>query len=223
MTKHADRSPRTSHATIWSRPRGAIRVPCVRLAAGIGVIALVFGCSANVKSLLFDGVPAPPPPQEYCAPYLASLKTQPQQNVATSTGGNAAVAGATTGGAATPAKAAGSVHPPYQEKRCADCHDRTKPTGMLYPKNELCLTCHDYIIDAKFTHAPAGSGWCVMCHLPHDSTLPRLLKAEKGQLCGACHTEQRLFSTLHQRMAQQQMACYDCHNPHAGDNRYFLK
>ena len=39
-------------------------------------LLLVLGCSEftgrNISSLLFDGVPAPPEPDVYCAPWLAA-------------------------------------------------------------------------------------------------------------------------------------------------------
>jgi predicted CXXCH cytochrome family protein len=168
-----------------------------------------------MTSLLFDGVPAPPPPEEYCSSWLAS-KAGNGSNGAPGAPGSAKKA-------ETVARPKGSIHLPFGEKRCDDCHDRTKGTGLLVPKDALCFTCHDSIVKGAFAHAPAVSGECLACHLPHDSSLPSLLKVENGKLCGTCHAEQRSYATLHQRVAQKNIPCYDCHNPHAGDNRYFLK
>ena len=211
MTRRANSFPPTSLATTRARRIGIFRGPTVRLAcraAALTLATLFFGCSANTVSLLFDGVPAPPPPKEYCAPYLASL--QPKTN------GN----GSTNG---THTKPAGSVHPPYQEKRCDDCHDKTKGTGLLMPKEELCFKCHADITKGAYVHAAAASGACLFCHLPHDSSLPFLLKAKKAELCTSCHKEQRVSSQLHQKVAALSVACSDCHNPHAGNARYFFK
>lgn len=184
---------------------------CVLTAASL---LFCTGCNPpsqqNWTSFLFDGVPAPPPPDQYCSAWLAAKNGT----------ANGSSAGKTDGSAIRPK---GSVHLPYQEKRCDDCHDRTKGTGLRMSKNQLCFKCHDYIIKGAFAHAPAVSGECLSCHLPHDSTLPSLLKRENGKLCGTCHTEQRGYVSLHHKVAQKNIPCYDCHSPHAGDNRYFLK
>lgn len=173
------------------------------------VMALIcLGCSPatrrNVASYIFDGIPAPPIPEEYCASWLAAKQEQ-----------------------ASPAKKEekkqGSVHPPYKEKKCKSCHDTSKPGGLLAPRRDICLLCHDYIVKGAYGHAPAVTGECLACHLPHDSVFPYLLKQEKAKLCVSCHTERRVAQGLHEQVAKAGILCSDCHNPHAGNVKYLLK
>jgi len=156
-----------------------------------------------VASFIFDGVPAPPPPDQYCAPWLAERQVQvgPARKVGTE----------------------GSFHPPYKNKQCNDCHDFTKSGGLVAPRKELCFRCHDTIIQGAYIHAPAASGECLNCHLPHDSPFASLLKEEKAKLCTSCHAEPRMARSLHERAARAAIHCTDCHDPHAGTTKFFLK
>ena len=173
------------------------------------LLLLTLGCSRDVVSLLFDGVPAPPQPDVFCAPWLAAKQAGYSSNGAAKKNG-------------TP-RPQTSVHPPFQEKKCDDCHDRTKQSGLVAPKKELCFLCHDYIIKGTFVHAPAAGGECLACHVPHDSSYPYLLKSERAKLCSSCHAEQRLARGLHEKVAKANLVCTDCHDPHTGSNRFFLK
>jgi predicted CXXCH cytochrome family protein len=187
-----------------------LKVPARRLGATALtlLVLLCFGCSPatrrNVASYVFDGYPAPPLPEVYCASWLAAKQGQ-------------------TSSATMKVKDQGSVHLPYKEKSCTDCHDTTKTGGLVVPSKELCLLCHDYIIKGAYTHAPAVSGNCLTCHLPHDSAFPALLKREKGKLCIVCHVEPRVAPGLHKQVTNAGIVCSDCHNPHAGSTQYFLK
>jgi hypothetical protein len=46
---------------------------------------------------------------------------------------------------------------------------------------------------------------------------------DKAGLCDSCHVQKRLAPGLHSRVARAAIICTDCHDPHAGDARYFLK
>jgi predicted CXXCH cytochrome family protein len=178
-------------------------------AAALAVIVLLcLGCSQatrrNVASYIFDGVPAPPLPEEYCASWLAAKQEQAGQSK-------------------KEAKEHGSVHRPYQEKKCKSCHDTSKPGGLIAPPRALCLMCHGNIVKGAYGHAPAVSGDCLACHLPHDSVFPSLLKHEKDKICVSCHMERRVAQGLHDRVAKAGIVCFDCHSPHAGNVKYFLK
>jgi predicted CXXCH cytochrome family protein len=183
-----------------------LRVACT------AALLLSLGCSEfsarNVSSLLFDGVPALPEPDTYCAPWLAARQA-PLSSSRT--------------GKTVPAKPQGSTHLPYVEKQCNDCHDKSKDKGLVAPPEKLCFICHDTIVTGAFVHAPAGSGNCLACHVPHDSVLPRLLAKEDGKLCLHCHQEARMSTRVHEKSNELKIPCYDCHDPHAGSNRYFFK
>ena len=178
---------------------------------GVGALAMLMltcaGCSPattrNVASFVFDGVPAPPAPDQYCAPWLTE-----RQVVA---------------GPAGQAGPGGSFHPPYKEKRCNDCHDLSKTKGLVAPLKELCFRCHDTIIQGAYAHAPAASGECLNCHLPHDAPYVSLLKEDTAKLCNSCHAEPRMALSLHDRSAKAGITCPECHDPHAGSTKFFLK
>ena len=197
-----------------SGPRSASACAGLLLrAACAAALLLALGCSEfsarNFSSFLFDGVPAPPEPDAYCTPWLAAK----QAPLSSSSGGKKPAS----------AKPQGSTHLPYVEKQCNDCHDKSKDRGLVAPPEKLCFTCHDTIIKGAFVHAPAVAGDCITCHLPHDSVLPHLLAKENGKLCLQCHQEARLATGVHEKSKESKIPCYDCHNPHAGSNRYFFK
>jgi len=199
---------------IRSRPGGAAGYAGLLLRAACGAaLFLVLGCSEfsarNFSSFLFDGVPAPPEPDTFCAPWLAAKQ--------------APLSSSRANGKKVAAKAKGSGHLPYVEKQCNDCHDKSKDKGLVAPPDKLCFICHDTIVKGAFAHAPAGAGDCLACHLPHDSVLPKLLTKDNGKLCQHCHQEPRLSKRVHEKAGEQKIPCYDCHNPHAGSNRYFFR
>jgi len=193
------------------RPRSAAACAGLLLrAACAAALLLSLGCSEisarNFSSFLFDGVPAPPEPDAYCAPWLAAKQAPLSSN-------RKQVA----------AKPQGSTHLPYVDKQCNDCHDKSKERGLVALPEKLCFICHDTINEGAFVHAPAGAGDCLACHLPHDSVLPRLLAKKNGELCLHCHQEARMSTRIHDKSNELKIPCYDCHNPHAGSNRYFFK
>ena len=151
----------------------------------IAFSAVVFcGCDPltvhKVTSTIFDGVPSMPPAEQYCKDYYeqATLdqldaERKQQQSVVLE-----------------------SKHPPYEEKRCNDCHDKNTESGFVVAKDVLCAHCHKGFPQGRFLHGPAAVGGCLKCHLPHTSQNPSLLTKPKGELCGACHTEERVAKGL---------------------------
>ena len=178
---------------------------------------LLSGCDPVTRhkalSTIFDGVPTLPPAENLCKDYYTQ-RVAAERSGATVTG---------EGGNVTTVIA--SVHLPYEEKRCSDCHteDKDKNDGLVRQKRELCFVCHKDFIKGSFVHGPVAVGECQACHLPHNSTFTGLLKTEKGKLCESCHREKRLTTGMHERFVARQMVCIDCHDPHFGEVRYFLK
>ncbi|HEY3306988.1 MAG TPA: cytochrome c3 family protein [Desulfuromonadaceae bacterium] len=176
---------------------------------------LLPGCDTvgrhKLLSTIFDGVPSLPPPEQLCQEYadkqVAEVKDQ--------------LSGKKTVTAVT--EAAKSQHAPYQDKKCNDCHDKRKQNGLVVPSTELCLVCHTGFIKGPYVHGPVAVGDCLVCHLPHNSNFPALLKTEKNAICSTCHREKRIATAMHDKLNAQRIGCTDCHDPHFGNAAFFLK
>lgn len=161
----------------------------------------------KVTSTIFDGVPTMPSPEQYCRDYhiqatkddLAAKKKQ-QEGVNL-----------------------GSKHPPFAEKRCNDCHDKTTDSGFVVAADVLCAHCHKGYPAGNFLHGPAAVGACLKCHAPHSADYPNLLLKPAADVCDVCHAEARGSSKLHATSRTKGMACTDCHDPHGGSDRFFLR
>ncbi|MDA3902313.1 MAG: cytochrome c3 family protein [Desulfuromusa sp.] len=167
----------------------------------------------KILSTIFDGVPSLPPAGEMCNEYY-------QERVAAEVAGQDM-----TAGEAASLKNKGSSHKPYAEKKCRDCHsnDKNVNAGLISPKRELCVVCHIDFIKGSNVHGPVAVGDCLACHLPHSSQYPSLLKEDPDSVCAICHQESRLAAAMHDRFVVKTISCGECHDPHAGDARYFLK
>lgn len=178
-------------------------------------LVVTAGCSAvsrhEILATVFDGVPSYPPPDEFCKDYY-------EKN--TSAGGNDLH---TKEESEKSAGKQSSRHQPYEEKRCDDCHDKTKEGGLVTAKIELCFLCHKDFIKGSFVHGPVAVGECLACHEPHTSRYKSLLKADKNQICSVCHREKRLSIALHDKVSERQIYCSDCHDPHYGNASNFMK
>ena len=181
------------------------------IAAAVVLLLLCWGCSTpatrDFASLVFDGVPALPVPEKFCASWMAEKEAQEKlarkkEKVAESSG---------------------SSHRPYAEKHCDSCHDTSKEGGLAAPRDKLCFLCHKEIIEGEEVHAPAVAGNCLSCHQPHESAFPSLLIIEKAKLCDTCHVQKKLAPGLHSQVFKAGLICTDCHDPHAGNTKYFLK
>lgn len=169
----------------------------------------------KVLTTIFEGVPSPPPAEDLCAEYaekqVAALRDE--------------LAGKKTAAKEkeTSSVKVVSIHLPYEEKQCDDCHDKSKEGGLVRPKKELCGMCHTDLIKGAHVHGPTAVGECLACHLPHTSAFSSLLKFDVSELCTACHREKRLAEEMHVKVGAKQLECVDCHDPHSGNSPYFLK
>lgn len=167
----------------------------------------------KVLTTIFEGVPSLPPAEELCAEYHEKemekyLAIQAGKELAAKGDGKEVVM---------------SLHKPFGEKKCKDCHDFESKVGLVRPKLELCQMCHVDFIKGTFVHGPVGVGDCSACHLPHSSEYPSLLVVDKNRICDKCHTEKRLAANMHKQVMAKRMNCVDCHDPHFGASMYFLK
>lgn len=183
---------------------------------GVGIL-LISGCDSvsrhKVLSTVFDGVPTLPEPVALCDEYYLQRRAAEEAGRQVGADGLAAEVSQR------------SSHKPYAEKKCSDCHtsDKSVSDGLLLPKRELCLHCHVNFVTGSNVHGPVAVGDCLACHLPHSSGYPSLLKESPDKICASCHQEQRLALAMHERFVNKGIGCGECHDPHSGNARYFLK
>lgn len=114
---------------------------------------------------------------------------------------------------------------------CTDCHDpHNGANDFLLQEltvNETCYTCHaekqgPYL----WEHAPAAEN-CSLCHRPHGSNHPALLKKRPPLLCQQCHSPEGHPSTAYtseqtgNSFSNRFMlgrACLNCHSQVHGSN-----
>ncbi len=193
------------------------------MASAVGITGLTLMASCSVErdyrtlSFFFDGVPdpnAPPPPTQdpvQHRPGSASWATSEDQ----------------------PERPQSSTHKPFLNRQCKDCHvipegSEARPAWMigkpklLIPVEELCAKCHEPP-EAAFVHGPVAMQRCDLCHLPHESRFPHLLKLEStNQICLSCHAGET-FVTEQSHADLGPMDCTTCHDPHASSYPFFLK
>ena len=114
-------------------------------------------------------------------------------------------------------------------KDCTLCHVQMKASlwavpSFSKPVPELCYTCHaEYKnIRRAFVHGPVAVGQCLFCHDPHRSRYAGLLKDDIPRLCYKCHQEKDMAS-IPKHSAAMTPRCTQCHEPHAGDERYLIR
>lgn len=168
--------------------------------AGLAVAALAAlawsGCAvteSNYKTLsfFFDGVPDP------------RVKAAPES-------------GGSTFSSIDPSKSPNySVHKPFKEEKCDDCHK----SGLKMGRNNatICMKCHkDKPTQYDFMHGPVAAGACLWCHYPHESANAHLLRDTDRKVCGQCHTARMLSTRKVPEHADASRSCLECHFAHGG-------
>jgi len=169
----------------------------------LALILSLLGCSPErrykVLSIFFDGVPNPD------APLVAVDEFD--------TSGKRIV------------KAASFVHKPYADGKCADCHgENTGGTFESFTKldDSVCLKCHKNVPhEYPRMHGPVALAQCSLCHVPHESSVPALLKDNARAVCTQCHLRELLPATPADHLTDR--SCLDCHSGHGGTARALLK
>lgn len=137
------------------------------------------------------------------------------------------------------------VHGPAGTYSCVYCHKVKGSAKYAVAKREaaLCAECHEdkaaEFKKRKFIHGPIAGGMCEACHDSHGSQNYGQLKAPINELCLSCH--EVIKKTPHvvrtttgdghplsgrkdpsSPKTGREMSCISCHNPHAGDVRYYF-
>ncbi len=122
-------------------------------------------------------------------------------------------------------------HHPVREGQmaCSECHNVHGENGtglrIKATSREKCVSCHaDKRGPFLWDHAPAAED-CTLCHDPHGSNQPALLKKRVPQLCQECHSPSEHSannllggSQLGNSAYLQVKGCLNCHNQVHGSN-----
>jgi len=183
--------------------------------AGCGLIALpalILSCAGSnrhrVLSFFFDGVPKPGEsrPVGY-APHSRTKASRPF---------NRPTKRPAVSGVMYP-------HAPWAEQACTRCHRDGSMLLIRTVDEGLCQMCHREIPgNARYVHGPVAANACDLCHVRHFSARPKLLRDEPDALCLLCHAQgDQLEGDYHDGIELR--SCVDCHDPHGGNNQYFVK
>ncbi|MFZ4704938.1 MAG: cytochrome c3 family protein [Bacteroidales bacterium] len=114
-------------------------------------------------------------------------------------------------------------HSPYQDKKCASCHNQGQIGKLIESLPGLCYKCHEeFNVRYKVLHGPVGGGQCTMCHNPHMSNNENLLTRTNQSICLYCHDSDQVFeSEVHK--SKKEVNCTECHNPHGGEDKFILR
>ena len=115
--------------------------------------------------------------------------------------------------------------------KCSDCHNphggfEAKQTKVAVGADAVCVKCHtDKQGPFVFEHAPLKLEGCTVCHIPHGSNNPKMLKRSSvRQLCLECHSSISADDlapgapTFHNQANIRYMDCTICHAKIHGSN-----
>ncbi|MBL4901222.1 MAG: hypothetical protein JKY62_01050 [Desulfocapsa sp.] len=136
------------------------------------------------------------------------------------------------------------AHYPLEKGICFSCHEVLQGNQKYIaskPDEKVCYTCHSSLIKEgkkkKIRHGPTGLGHCTLCHNPHGSEWPSLMRMHTTDLCTNCHEDKAsgahviagFFGKGHPVRGvkdpfnpDREFTCAGCHNPHAGDTKNLL-
>ncbi len=118
--------------------------------------------------------------------------------------------------------------------KCSDCHNphggfELKQARLNAGADAACIKCHaDKQGPFVFEHAPSKVEGCAICHTPHGSSNPKMLKRNNvNQLCLECHSNVALKTgdieapgtpTFHNQSSVRYQNCTTCHSKIHGSN-----
>lgn len=138
------------------------------------------------------------------------------------------------------------VHGPVGTFACVYCHTLSGDPKYATPRRDesLCGECHvetlKQIRGMKLRHGPIDVGMCEICHDPHGSDHPYMMRKPVNELCLSCHedvakgihvvrttrNESHPLSgkpDLNPKRQGGELSCVSCHNPHGGVYRYYFQ
>ncbi|MCC7377476.1 MAG: hypothetical protein IT581_22640 [Verrucomicrobiales bacterium] len=183
---------------------------------GLLVIGMA-GCGTpeNRRSTLsrfFDGVPIPHPTNA-----VAEASSPSPTNSVLS----GAFSRPTSSG--PPTTLVVSIHAPYANRQCQECHSERFSHALKAPRDQICMGCHTKTLaNVSVLHTPVRNGECLACHHPHTTESPHLLVKKNADLCLQCH-DADLLSQVEGHQNPTRSNCMTCHDPHGGAREYLLR
>lgn len=117
--------------------------------------------------------------------------------------------------------------------RCHEPHFSANRSLLKKPPTELCAGCHRDLLRGPdgeawaVSHPPVEEGKCRLCHRPHTSRKPSLLKSAMPKGCRPCH--QDFFKRLREEPEEnhhgpvREGTCGACHDVHGSPEALLLK
>lgn len=114
-----------------------------------------------------------------------------------------------------PAVRFASLHAPFRDRDCVGCHDASQRMQVRANYAESCKDCHGGYFTEAVGHSPVTDGDCALCHLPHQSVHPALLRQPVYETCVDCHEPPaELSQPAHAGTGVEN--CVRCHDAHFG-------
>ncbi len=116
-----------------------------------------------------------------------------------------------------------SIHKPFEEKKCNECHDKNSMGKLKMEMPNLCYKCHENVEqNYSNSHGPFSSGNCTQCHSAHKSKNEYLLIKQGNDLCLNCHENKFDYEeNIHNVLSSED--CTQCHNPHGSNSKNLIK
>jgi predicted CXXCH cytochrome family protein len=116
-----------------------------------------------------------------------------------------------------------SIHEPQRD--CVRCHGNrrqrtfSREVQLTAQVPELCYECHDSFAPTSlegWVHGPVAAGECLLCHEPHKTRNPHLLRRPAPELCYRCHEDMAAEEPILESSEEGHLMCYGCHQSHVG-------
>ena len=121
-----------------------------------------------------------------------------------------------------------TFHTEQNDARCGRCHEmrsnEVRDRAFLDVTESNCYLCHNKIMEAEETHAPAVNWLCGSCHRPEGEERVVVIDPIE-EVCLGCHQKTRRDwegkKYRHEPVAAG--SCNRCHDPHASAFRFTLR
>ena len=115
-------------------------------------------------------------------------------------------------------------HALWDNTVCTKCHIAAESNKLISDVDRVCVTCH-----AKVQHPGPGiklhqavvEGKCTICHTPHRSSRPHLIRDTAEQMCFKCHKLSEITTPQHPPVYRAD--CLICHHGHRSSRPYLLR